>query len=187
MHHRGPAVYLFRSLPPIRAGLGREAHVCPEPHQPSSPTRTGGSISKAAHSQDCFLCSSAASSLVCVCVCVCVCRCVHTHLLPFSVPTSLLFIRPLWAPGHSSAPKLMDFFYPCLPRTSRKDRSQVTFQKGSLSSLWSSSNLDDSSSGGGGGRVGEGDSCPLQYSCLKNSMDRGAWWATVHGVTKSKT
>ena len=28
---------------------------------------------------------------------------------------------------------------------------------------------------------------PLQYSCLKNSMDRRAWWATVHGVTKSQT
>ena len=25
---------------------------------------------------------------------------------------------------------------------------------------------------------------PLQYSCLENSMDRGAWWATVHGITK---
>jgi len=28
---------------------------------------------------------------------------------------------------------------------------------------------------------------PLQYSCLENPMDRGAWWATVHGVTKSWT
>ena len=28
---------------------------------------------------------------------------------------------------------------------------------------------------------------PLQYTCLKNSMDRGAWWATVHGITKSWT
>ena len=28
---------------------------------------------------------------------------------------------------------------------------------------------------------------PLQYSCLENSMDRGTWWATVHGVTKSQT
>ena len=28
---------------------------------------------------------------------------------------------------------------------------------------------------------------PLQYSCLKNSMDRGTWWATVHGVAKSWT
>jgi len=28
---------------------------------------------------------------------------------------------------------------------------------------------------------------PLQYSCMENSMDRGAWQATVHGVTKSQT
>ena len=28
---------------------------------------------------------------------------------------------------------------------------------------------------------------PLQYSCLENPMDRGAWWATVHGVTESDT
>ena len=28
---------------------------------------------------------------------------------------------------------------------------------------------------------------PLQYSCLENSMDRGDWWATIHGVTKSWT
>ena len=31
---------------------------------------------------------------------------------------------------------------------------------------------------------GEGNSNPLQYSCLENPMDRGAWWATVQGVTK---
>ena len=30
---------------------------------------------------------------------------------------------------------------------------------------------------------GEGDGNPFQYSCLENSMDRGAWWVTVHGVT----
>ena len=34
---------------------------------------------------------------------------------------------------------------------------------------------------------GEGNGNPLQYSCLENSMDGGAWWATVHGVTKSRT
>ena len=34
---------------------------------------------------------------------------------------------------------------------------------------------------------GEGNDNPLKYSCLENSMDRGAWWATVHGVTKSQT
>jgi len=35
--------------------------------------------------------------------------------------------------------------------------------------------------------VGEGDGTPLQYSCLENPMDGGAWWAAVHGVTKSQT
>ena len=34
---------------------------------------------------------------------------------------------------------------------------------------------------------GEGNDYPLQYSCLENSMDRGAWQTTVHGVTKSQT
>ena len=33
---------------------------------------------------------------------------------------------------------------------------------------------------------GEGNGYPLQYSCLENSVDRGAWWATVHGVTKNQ-
>ena len=34
---------------------------------------------------------------------------------------------------------------------------------------------------------GEGNGTPLQYSCLENPMDGGAWWAAVHGVTKSQT
>ena len=34
---------------------------------------------------------------------------------------------------------------------------------------------------------GEGNGNPLQYFCLENSMDRGAWWAIVHGVTKNLT
>ena len=34
---------------------------------------------------------------------------------------------------------------------------------------------------------GEGNDNPLQYSCLENPMDGGAWWATVHGVAKSRT
>ena len=35
--------------------------------------------------------------------------------------------------------------------------------------------------------LGEGNGNPFQYSCLENPMDGGAWWATVHGVTKSQT
>ena len=35
--------------------------------------------------------------------------------------------------------------------------------------------------------VREGNGTPLQYSCLENPMDGGAWWAAVHGVAKSQT
>ena len=40
---------------------------------------------------------------------------------------------------------------------------------------------------GSGRSPGEGNGNPLQYSCLENPVDRGAWWATVHGVAKSQT
>ena len=36
-------------------------------------------------------------------------------------------------------------------------------------------------------RIGEGNGNPLQYSCLENPVDGGTWWATVHGVAKSRT
>ena len=36
-------------------------------------------------------------------------------------------------------------------------------------------------------QLGEGNGNPLQYSCLKNCVDRGAWWAAVHGVAQSWT
>ena len=38
-----------------------------------------------------------------------------------------------------------------------------------------------------GSNTGEGNGIPLQYSCLENPMDGGAWWAAVHGVAKSPT
>ena len=40
---------------------------------------------------------------------------------------------------------------------------------------------------GSGRSPGEGNGNPLQYSCLENYMDRGAWWATVHRVARSRT
>ena len=39
----------------------------------------------------------------------------------------------------------------------------------------------------GSGSLGRGHGNPLQYSCLENPMDRGAWWAIVYGVAKSRT
>ena len=35
--------------------------------------------------------------------------------------------------------------------------------------------------------IGEGNGIPLQYSCLENPLDRGAWWAAVYGVAQSRT
>ena len=46
---------------------------------------------------------------------------------------------------------------------------------------------DPDSIPGLGRSPGEGNGNPLQDSCLENPMDRGAWWATVHGVANSQT
>ena len=52
----------------------------------------------------------------------------------------------------------------------------------------SACNVGDPSSIPGSGRSpGKGNGNPLQYACLKNPMDRGAWWATIHGIEKSRT
>ena len=46
---------------------------------------------------------------------------------------------------------------------------------------------DGGSIPGSGSSPGEGNGTPLQYSCLENPMDRGTWWAAVHGVAQSQT
>ena len=46
---------------------------------------------------------------------------------------------------------------------------------------------DPGSIPGSGRSAGEGNGDPLQYYCLENPMDRGTWYATVHGVAKSRT
>ena len=57
---------------------------------------------------------------------------------------------------------------------------------GGSDSKESACNVGDLGSIPGLGRSpGEGNGNPLQYSCLENPVDRGAWWATVHKVTKS--
>ena len=59
---------------------------------------------------------------------------------------------------------------------------------GSSDGKASACNVGDSGSIPGSRRFpGEGNDYPLQYSCLENPMDGGAWWAKVHGVTKSRT
>ena len=64
---------------------------------------------------------------------------------------------------------------------------QLAFPYGSDSKASAYSLGDLGSVPGLGRSPGEGNGNPLQYFCLENSTDRGAWWATVHGVAESGT
>ena len=61
------------------------------------------------------------------------------------------------------------------------------FPGGSVVKNLSANARNTSSVPGLGSSPGEGNDNPLQYSCLENPMDRGAWWAAVHRVTESDT
>ena len=61
------------------------------------------------------------------------------------------------------------------------------FPGGSVAKNPSASARDAGSIPGSGRSPGGGNGNLIQYSCLENSMDRGAWWATVHRVEKSRT
>ena len=91
---------------------------------------------------------------------------------------------------------------PCLPQGRASDTSPINRRAGSIFMIIinnegvpggsdgkeSACNAGDLSSVPGMGRSsGEGNGNPQQYSCLENSMDRGAWQATVNGVAKSQT
>ena len=66
--------------------------------------------------------------------------------------------------------------------------SSIKSFPGGSDSKESTCNAGDLGSVPGLGRSpGELNGNPLQYSCLENSIDRGAWWATVHGIAKSWT
>ena len=61
------------------------------------------------------------------------------------------------------------------------------FPGGSHSKESACNSGDPRSTSGSGRSPGEGSGNPLQHSCLENPTDRGAWWTTVHGVTRSQT
>ena len=67
------------------------------------------------------------------------------------------------------------------------ERDVVSFPGGSEVKASAFNAGDLGSIPGLGSSPGKGNGTPLQYSCLENPMDGGAWWATVHGVTKSRT
>ena len=69
---------------------------------------------------------------------------------------------------------------------SKEKKGDFSYIGGGSVGKQSACNAGDSGSTHGSGRSpGEGNGNPLQYSCLGNPMDRGAWQATVHGVTES--
>ena len=75
----------------------------------------------------------------------------------------------------------------CFPGKIKLEGFKTGFPGGSEVKA-SARNAGDLGSIPGSGRSpGEGNGNPLQYSCLENPMDREAWWATVHGVAKSRT
>ena len=61
------------------------------------------------------------------------------------------------------------------------------FPGGSVVKNLATNEGDTGSIPGSGRSPGEGNGNPVQYSCLENSMDRGAWQATVHGITREST
>ena len=69
-----------------------------------------------------------------------------------------------------------------------EQNSSTSINPGGTEGKESACSVEDLGSISGSRRSpGEGNGNPLQYSCLENSMDRGAWWATVHGVRRSQT
>ena len=69
----------------------------------------------------------------------------------------------------------------------RRNLERKGFPSGSDSKESACNEGDLGSIHGWGRSPGEGHGNPLQYSCLKNSMDRGAWWATVYRAAKNPT
>ena len=66
-------------------------------------------------------------------------------------------------------------------------KDMMGFPGGSVVKNLSTNSGDAASIPKSGSFPGIGSGNVLQYSCLENSIDRGAWWATVHGVSKNRT
>ena len=83
----------------------------------------------------------------------------------FSLTGRYWFFRPMpWSSPLSSTQDIFFYYFPCFPGGS--DGKESACNAGDLGSI-----------SGSGRFPGEGNGYPLQYSCLENPMDRGAWWA----------
>ena len=88
-------------------------------------------------------------------------------------------------PGSRSQAFCPSLLPPCRPQASESQGS-TGFPTPVVCFLWTELGFPGGSEGKESA-LGEGNGYPLQDSCLENSMARGVWWATVHGVTKNRT
>ena len=110
-----------------------------------------------------------------------VCRDIYIHTHP---PRNLHVCRSPSIHGLLVAPVVKNL--PANAGDVRVPVQSLGFPGGSVGKA-SACNAGDLGSIPGSGRSpGEGNGNPLQYSCLENSMDGGAWWATVHGAANSR-
>ena len=87
-------------------------------------------------------------------------------------------VQPIWRTVGRFIKKLkLELLYD--PVTLHLEKMKTLIQRDTFTPMFFSSTLYNS--------YGEGNGTPLQCSCLENPMDGGAWWATVHGVDKSRT
>ena len=118
------------------------------------------------------------------------------HISYISRVTALTYSFPNYEPMQCSMSGSNCCFLPCIQDSqvkwtdipiSLRIFQFVAFPGGSVSKE-SACNVGEPGSIPGLGRYpGEGNGNPLQYSCQENSMDRGAWWATIHGITIIQT
>ena len=101
---------------------------------------------------------------------MCVCVCIYIHTCVY-----------IYIHTHTHV-----YIYTYTHVYSIQQASQVTQMVKNLSAN-AGDTRDASSIPGLGRSPGVGNGNPLQYSCLQNSMDREAWWATVHGAAESQT
>ena len=102
-----------------------------------------------------------------------------TFKSPERCRTASIVLGPTWSPEPQS-------WVPCSQRLTQPLMN--CYVPGGSDGKASACNVGDPSSIPGSGRSpGEGNDNPLQSSCLENPMDGGAWWATVHGVTKKRS
>ena len=119
------------------------------------------------------------------------------NVVPMLDSRTLLFIHPIYNSLHLLIPNSHSILsspalwqtqsVPCVCKSVSVSYLSSFASRGSDDKESTHNAGDPGCTPGSGRSPGEGSGYPLQYSCLENSIDRGAWWAIVHRVIKSRT